>query len=59
MKGVQELTKQDHPSLYDAGCICHLATIKAGLESLPIDIDQLFVDIFYYFFHSKKEAKVS
>jgi hypothetical protein len=35
--------------LYDVGCICHLAdlTIKAGLAVLPIDIDQLFIDIFY------------
>ena len=37
--GVQKLIKKEHPSLYDVGCICHLAnhTIKAGLESLPVD----------------------
>lgn len=57
--GVQKLIKDEHPSLYDVGCICHLAnlTIKAGLESLPVDIDQLFVDIFYYFFHSSKRKQ--
>ena len=57
--GVQKLIKREHPSLYDVGCICHLAnlTIKAGLDSLPVDIDQLFVDIFYYFFHSTKRKQ--
>lgn len=54
--GVQKLIKEEIPTLYDVGCICHLAnlTIKAGLQELPIDIDQLFVDIFYYFQHSSK-----
>ena len=58
--GVQKLIKKEHPSLYDVGCICHLAnlTIKAGLGSLPIDIDQLFVDIFYYFYHSSKRKQL-
>ena len=57
--GVQKLIKRENPSLYDVGCICHLAnlTIKAGLESLPIDIDQLFVDVFYHFFHSSKRKQ--
>ena len=57
--GVQKLIKREHSSLYDVGCICHLVnlTIKAGLECLPIDIDQLFVDIFYYFLHSSKRKQ--
>ena len=56
--GVQKLVKKEHPYVHDVGCICHLAnlTIKAGLESLLIDIDQLFVDI-YYFFHSSKRKQ--
>ena len=35
--------KNYNPHLYDVGCICHLAnlTVKAGMETLPIDIDQL------------------
>ena len=39
--GVQKLIKKEHPYVHDVGCICHLAnlTIKAGLESLPIEID--------------------
>ena len=57
--GVQKLIEKEHPSLYDVGCICHLAklTIKAGFDSLPVDIDQLFVDIFYHFFQSSKRKQ--
>ena len=54
--GVQKLIKNDHPSLYDVGCICHLADlcIKAGMKTFPVNIDQLFIDVFYYFYHSSK-----
>ena len=45
--------------LYDVGCICHLAdlTIKAGMKALPVNIDQLFIDIFYHFYHSSKRKQ--
>lgn len=58
--GVQKLIKNEHPSLYDVGCICHLAdlTVKAGLKALSVDIDQLFIDVFYHFFHSSKRKQV-
>ena len=54
--GVQMLIKNEISHLYDVGCTCHLAdlTIKAGVTSLPVDIDQLFIDIFYYFYYSSK-----
>lgn len=57
--GVQRLIKNECPNLYDVGCICHLAdlTIKAGMKALPVDIDHLFIDIFYYFFHSSKRKQ--
>ena len=57
--GVQKLIKSENIFLYDAGCICHLAdlTIKAGMKSLPVDIDQLFIDIFYHFKHSSKRKQ--
>ena len=32
-------------------------TIKSGVKSLPVDIDQLFIDVFYYFYHSIKKNK--
>ena len=57
--GVQKLIRDENPHLHDVGCICHLAylTVKAGMETLPVNIDQLFVDIFYYFFHSSKRRQ--
>ena len=57
--GVQKLIKDGNPSLYDVGCICHLAdlTVKAGMKSLPMNIDQFFVDVFYHFFHSSSNRK--
>ena len=57
--GVQKLIKNEHQHLYDVGCICHLAdlTVKAGLKALPVDIDQLFIDVFYHFFHSSKRKQ--
>ena len=49
--GVQKLIKNDNPQVYDVGCICHLAdlTVKAGMQILPIDIDQFFIDVVYFF----------
>ena len=57
--GVQKLIKEENPNSYDVGCICHLEdlTVKAGMESLPVNIDQLFVDIFYHFLHSSKRRQ--
>ncbi len=57
--GVQKLIRNECPHWYDVGCICHLAdlTVKAGMESLLVDIDQLFVDVFYFFFHSSKRKQ--
>ena len=57
--GVKKLIKDENPFLHDVGCICHLAdlVIKAGLETLPVDIDQLFIDIFYHFYHSSKRKQ--
>ncbi len=57
--GVKKLIKDENPFLHDVGCICHLAdlVVKAGMETLPIDIDQLFVDVFYHFYHSSKRKQ--
>ena len=57
--GVQKLIKNENPTLYDVGCICHVAdlTVKAGMQTLPINIDQLFVDIYYVFYHSSKRTQ--
>lgn len=57
--GVQKLIKMECSDVLDVGCICHLAdlTIKAGLQVLPVDIDKLFIDIFYYFYNSSKRKQ--
>ena len=47
--GVQKLIKNEMPHLYDVNHMANL-TVKAGMETLPVNIDQLFVDVFYYFF---------
>ena len=54
--GVQKLIKRGKPHLHDAGCRCHLADlcVKAGMAALPVDIYQLFIDVYYYFKHSGK-----
>lgn len=57
--GVQKLIKKECPNLLNVGCICHLVdlTIKEGMMTLPVDIDELFIDVFYYFFHSSKRKE--
>ena len=37
------------PHLYDVGCINHMADLT--IKVLPVNIDQVFVDIFYYFYY--------
>jgi hypothetical protein len=55
--GIQRLIKDEIPHLYDVGCICHLADFKAGVTSLPVDINQLFIDLFSTFFTAARDAK--
>ena len=44
--GVQKLIKNEMPHLHVLG-VCHIAnlSIEAGVKTLPVDIDQLFVDM--------------
>ena len=58
--GVQKLIKTEYSDVLDVGCIRHLTdlTIQAGLEALPVDIDKLFIDVFYYFSQSSKKAGI-
>ena len=32
-------------------------TVKGGMSTLPRDIDQLFADVFYFFYHSSKRKQ--
>ena len=39
--------------------LCYLAdlAVKAGMRALSVNIDQLFIDIFYHFQHSSKRKQ--
>ena len=52
--------KQVQPFLIDLGCICHLQNlcVAAAVKSLPVNIDDLLVDIFYQFHYSVKRKAV-
>ena len=43
--------RMKQPNVYSQGCVCHLANLclQAGVKVLPIDVDDFFVDLFYYF----------
>ena len=47
--GVQKLIRNENPSVYYARCICHLAdlTVKAGMQALPVKIDQYLLTLLY------------
>ena len=48
--------KQKQPKIFSLGCTCHLAALcaTAGLQKLPVSVDNLLIDIFYHFKHSAK-----
>lgn len=50
---------EKNEAVFSIGCICHLGNlcVKDGLKSLPVNIDDLLVDIFYYFKHSSKRIE--
>ena len=51
--------KQRQPNVFSQGCVCHLSNLclLAGVKALPIDIDDFFVDLFYYFDKSSKRKE--
>ena len=51
--------KEKNLNIFSIGCICHLANlcVKDGLKALPLKVDDLLVDIFYYFKHSSKRIQ--
>ena len=48
--------KQASPDVFSLGCVCHLANLcaAAGLKCLPVTMDDIVIDVFYYFKHSTK-----
>lgn len=55
-KGVFGLLLKKHPSLYFAGCPCHLIHIAAekGASCLPFSINDVLIDTYYYLDKSSK-----
>ncbi|GFN78517.1 Zinc finger bed domain-containing protein 5 [Plakobranchus ocellatus] len=55
-KGVYGFMSRKHPSLYMSGCVCHLIHIAAekAAACLPLNVDQLLIDTYYYLDKSSK-----
>lgn len=51
--------KDVQPEVFSQGCVCHLANLclLAGVQTLPIDVDDFFVDLYYYFDKSAKRKE--
>ena len=51
--------KEKQPLVFSQGCVCHLSNLclLAGVKVLPIDTDDFFVDLFYYFEKSAKRRE--
>ncbi|XP_077423442.1 zinc finger protein 862-like isoform X2 [Vanacampus margaritifer] len=51
--------KEKNGAVFSVGCICHLGNlcVKDGLKTLPVNIDDLLVDIFYFFKNSSKRIE--
>ena len=54
--------RSKQPNVFSQGCVCHLSNLclLAGVKTLPIDVDNFFVDLYYYFDKSaKRTAKLA
>lgn len=54
--GVSTLLKKEQPNMMSLGCACHLINlaVKKSVSCLPIKIDEVLTDVYYYFHHSEK-----
>ena len=57
---VLSCVKAMHPIVFNQGYVCHPANLflMAGVQTLPIDVDDLFVD-YYYFDKSAKPKEMN
>ena len=57
--GVATKLKDVHPSLLIVGCACHLMDLaaKKAFSELPVQIDQLLLDVYYYLEPSDKRIR--
>ena len=51
--------KTKQPNVFSQGCTCHLANLclLKGVQALPVDVDDFFVDLFYHFDKSTKRKE--
>ena len=51
--------KGKQPGVFSQGCVCHLANLclLQGIKYLPVEVDDFFVDLFYYFEKSFKRKE--
>jgi hypothetical protein len=57
--GVLTMLREHQQNLISVGCPCHLLNLAAekGASCLPINVDELLVDMFYYFKKSSKRKE--
>nr|XP_042899683.1 uncharacterized protein LOC122269650 [Parasteatoda tepidariorum] len=57
--GVVTVLRELQPNLISVGCACHLLNLAAekGSSVLPLNIDELLVDIYFYFKRSSKRIE--
>jgi hypothetical protein len=58
-KGVAAFIKKEHPSVYVQGCVCHLIHLAAekAVAELPVSVEDLLIDLYYYFDKSTKRLQ--
>lgn len=51
--------KEKVPSVFDFGCVCHLANLCAiaGIKTLPLPVEDLLVDVYFHFYHSSNRKE--
>ena len=53
------MSNHKQPGVFSQGCVCHLSNLclLAGVKALPVDVNDFFVDLFYFFNKSAKRKK--
>lgn len=51
--------KEKTPSVFDFGCVCHLANLCAiaGVKALALPIEDLLIEVFFHFHHSSNRKE--
>ena len=52
--------KEVQPSIFDLGCICHLANLSVGvgMKHIPLPVEDLLIDIYFHFEKSCKRKEI-